>query len=123
MKTVIISRTLEVVLLLLIYFGAYLGNSYAENLMLAMAWIPSIFVSLIFVLYFFASAENKDKFILDRKPKSTISKLYSSVYDALVFCLLFQAGYVITACFWTFTQFLAVYTISSIDNRKKAPAL
>jgi 4-hydroxybenzoate polyprenyltransferase len=119
MKKILLARALEVIYMTLIYFGAYLGNFYAEILLVTVTWIIIFTVLLIVAAFSIANSEQKMKFNSAGKPKSTMSKLYSYTYDALVFCLLFYFGYVVIACFWAGSQWLAVYVTNAIDNQKK----
>lgn len=116
MKKIIISRTLELSFLLLIYFGAYLKNNAAEILMLLIFWLSTLCVLLTVAAFYLANPDNRAIMASKMSKKTNMSKLYSYAYDAFVCCLLFYLGYEVIATIWLLTQWTAVIYTSNLTK-------
>jgi len=115
------SRFLEIALVLLIYFGAYLGNEYAQNILMPYVWI-TITLS-VFVLISLSSEKAKADFMKERKPRSQIAKSYSLIYDCGIAFALCAFDYQFTGVVWFFVRWFVWCLISSEDKKlqEKAP--
>lgn len=118
MKKAIISRLFEALLLIVIYFATHLNNPYAAFIMLAFVW-GSIVCVLIVLLAVVLSKESEGSKMFNRtRSRTTMSKLYSYTYDALVCCLLLYFGYVFTAFAWALIPLAAAIYISKPNKLK-----
>lgn len=115
---ILIARSLDALLLCALYFGAYKGNPYLHNLVMPMTWLLICFA--ILSAYVLTGEKAKESFKKDRKPKSSISKIYSYTYDIVVFIALCALGYQVTGVFWAVSLLIAQSSINSIDNEIKA---
>ena len=109
------SRLLEIALVAVIYFGACLGNEYAQNILMPYVWI-TITLS-IFVLLALSSEKAKADFMKERKPRSKIAKSYSLIYDCGIAFALCAFGYQFTGVIWFFVMLFVWCLISSEDKK------
>lgn len=114
-------RFLEIALVALIYFGAFLGNDYAKNILMPYTWVTIVLSFL--VLAALSNDETKADFMKDRKPRSTIAKSYALIYDCGIAFALCSFGYQFTGVTWFLVMFLVWCLISSEDKKlqEKAP--
>ena len=111
---ILIARSLDALLLCALYFGAYKGNVYLQNLVMPMTWLLIVLATIIGLSL--TSERMKKSFKNGRKPKSYLSKLYSYTYDIVVFIALCILCYQVTGVFWALALLICQLAINKADK-------
>ena len=109
------SRLLEVALVAVIYFGAYLGNEYAQNILMPYVWVAIVLSFCVLVAL--SNDKTKADFMKDRKPRSQLAKSYSLIYDCSIAFALCAFGYQFTGVIWFFVMLFVWCLISGEDKK------
>lgn len=110
----LINFSMDCIMIALVYFGLYMQNQYAENIL----WFLMIVFGSISVLMIFASCNDEVMAWLkkDRQARGAISRSLSLLTD-VTFCLMLASiGFVVLASIWLIIQMFVFSIVNKLDD-------
>ena len=108
------SFSIDAVMVLLMYYGLYLGNEYAINIFWPVLWVFVFLAVLVMVV--FSNEETKAKIKEKRVPRESWENKYSLLYDTAFSIGLAALGFAWSAAVWWVVQWLARACVESLDE-------